>query len=216
MEELRVSWGGGEVPVVRHRSQGSADTVVVLGHGAGAGMSSPFMGMVAEELAARGYDVVLFDFPYRAAGRKAPGSAADSEAGLRAVAERVADGRRLVLGGKSYGGRIASQVVARGFGCDALVFLGYPLHAPGRPDKLRDEHLYAITVPMLFLQGTRDTFARPDLLAAVTGRLPTAELVEIADGDHSFAVRQRPPREVIAELAGQVDGFLRRIDGGSR
>ena len=98
---------------------------------------------------------------------------------------------RVVLGGRSMGGRIASQIVAGGTAADGLVFLGYPLHPPGKPEALRDRHLPQIDAPMLFVQGTRDAFARPDLLAAVLEKLgPKAWVHRVEDGDHSFAVRK--------------------------
>jgi predicted alpha/beta-hydrolase family hydrolase len=119
---------------------------------------------------------------------------------------------RLVLGGKSMGGRIASQAVAAGLPADALVFLGYPLHPPGRFDTLRDRHLPAIIAPMLFVQGTRDAFARPDLLAAVLGGLgDRATLHSIEDGDHSFVVPRRTgraPVQIEAEVAAAIASWL--------
>ena len=110
------------------------------------------------------------------------------------------------------GGRIASHVVADGFPAVGLVFLGYPLHPPGKPERIRDAHLRTINVPILFLQGTRDPFATPDLLHETVEKLPTARLVEIADGDHSFKVRGRPAADVTAELVEAIDAFLGRGD----
>jgi uncharacterized protein len=119
---------------------------------------------------------------------------------------------RLVLGGKSMGGRIASQAVAQGLPADGLVFLGYPLHPPGRFDTLRDRHLPTITAPMLFVQGTRDAFARADLLAAVLGGLgERATLHSIEGGDHSFAVPRRTgraPAQIEAEVAAALGSWL--------
>ncbi len=120
----------------------------------------------------------------------------------------------MLAGGKSMGGRIASMAAAEGMPAAGLVFLGYPLHPPGRPDRLRDEHLDAVAVPMLFLQGTRDTFARPDLLAAVLERLgPRAELVSIEGGDHSFRVAggRRDAATIAAGLADPAAAFVRRV-----
>ena len=128
-----------------------------------------------------------------------------------AVARERAGDRAVAVGGKSLGGRIASMAVAAGMPADALVFLGYPLHPPGDVTKIRDAHLDAIRVPMLFLQGTRDPFARPDLLRAVIDRLgDRATLVEIPGGDHSFH-RAGTPRDATAEgvaLAPTVASFL--------
>jgi hypothetical protein len=122
----------------------------------------------------------------------------------------------VLVGGKSLGGRIASMCVADGMPAAGLVFLGYPLHPPGKPERIRDEHLYRIQVPMLFLHGTADPFARPTLLAEVVRKLgERATLEQIEGGDHSFNVRGRraDAREVGASLAGLAAPFVRRIAG---
>ena len=106
------------------------------------------------------------------------------------------------------GGRIASHIVADGLAAGELVFLGYPLHPPGQPERIRDAHLKGIEVPMLFLQGSRDPFAMPDLLHRTIADLPSARLVEIEGGDHSFKVRGRSAGEVTAELVEAIDGFV--------
>ena len=196
-----------------------ATAVVVLGHGAGSGMGSPFMAGIAGALTGLGLAVARFDFPYMHAGRKAP----DRPPVLletwllarAAVAER-AGGLPLVAGGKSLGGRIASMAVAEGMAAEALVFLGYPLHPPGRTDKLRRDHLGAIAAPMLFLQGSRDAFARPDLLAETMASLgDRATLVEVEGGDHSFRVPggSREGAAIGAGLAPVVADFVRRTIG---
>jgi len=116
--------------------------------------------------------------------------------------------KRVVVGGKSMGGRMASQAVANGLSVDGLVFLGYPLHPPGRFEKLRDAHLPKITAPMLFIQGTRDDFARWDLLEATLAKLgDRATLLKIDDGDHSFKVRKK--------LTGQTSADVERAIGQS-
>jgi predicted alpha/beta-hydrolase family hydrolase len=125
-----------------------------------------------------------------------------------------AGGRRVFAGGKSMGGRIASMAAAEGMPAAGLVFLGYPLHPPGRPEKIRDAHLPDVPVPMLFLQGSRDTFARPDLLAGVLARLgPRAQHVEVAGGDHSFRVPGGPrdARVIGASLAEPAARFMRAV-----
>ncbi len=113
------------------------------------------------------------------------------------------------------GGRIASQCVAAGLACDALLFLAYPLHPPGKPGQLRDAHLPRIQVPMLFVQGTRDAFARGDLLETALARLqPRARLCSVADGDHSFAVPARSGRrapEVEAGVAASIEEWLASV-----
>jgi predicted alpha/beta-hydrolase family hydrolase len=149
-------------------------------------------------------------------GRRAP----DQEPLLRETwlaafeeAARRSEGP-ILAGGKSLGGRIASMCVSDGMPAAGLVFLGYPLHPPGKPERIRDEHLYRIRVPMLFLEGTADPFARPDLLERVLAKLgPRAELCAVEGGDHSFRVgRQRADdREVGASLAPPAAAFVHRI-----
>lgn len=191
-----------------------APAVVVLGHGAGSGMTSPFMAGIAAALADLGLAVALFDFPYMHAGRKAPDQAPALLEAWRLARDAVAGrtgGLPLVAGGKSLGGRIASMAVAEGMAAEALVFLGYPLHPPGRTDKLRRDHLAQIGAPMLFLQGSRDAFAQPDLLAETVESLgDRATLVEIEGGDHSFRVPggTRDGAAIGAGLAPAVAGFV--------
>src|SRR4051794_14331115 len=166
--------------------------MLVLGHGAGSPMASPFLTGFSEQIAELGVATHRFDFPYMRAGRRAPDRApvlieAYREAWSRAA--ELAAGLPVFAGGRSMGGRIASMAVAEGMPAAGLVFLAYPLHPPGRPEKIRDAHLYDIEVPMLFLQGTRDPFAQPDLLAAVLQRLgDRAEYHPVEGGDHGFKV----------------------------
>jgi predicted alpha/beta-hydrolase family hydrolase len=193
---------------------GSGGPVLVLGHGAGGNRKTPWLVRMAEALGARGRRVVLYNFPYTEAGRKVPDKPETLEAATAAAAEwcrSTLGAEKLALGGKSMGGRIASQAVAKGLRCDALVFLGYPLHPPGQPDKLRDAHLAAVLVPMLFLQGTRDAFASWERLEPVLARLPKATLHKVEGGDHSFAVPKRTgrtPAAVEAECAAAVCDWL--------
>lgn len=185
-----------------------AGFTVVLGHGAGAGQLSSFMRMVAGGLAARGIDALTFNFLYTERGRHIPDPKPRLESCYHAVISAALNHRklkknRLVIGGKSMGGRIASQVAAaEGDRIAGLVFLGYPLHPPGRPDKLRAEHLKDIRAPMLFAQGARDSFGNKDEIDAVIKklRLP-ATLYAIEGGDHSFKVPKKlgVPQETIYE-----------------
>jgi hypothetical protein len=184
-------------------------TTVVLGHGAGANQSSGFMRMAAAGLAARGFDAMTFNFLYTEQGRSVPDPKARLESCYTAVIQSALNHRklkknRLVIGGKSMGGRIASQVAAaEGKDIAGLVFLGYPLHPPGRPDKLRMDHLKDIRVPMLFIQGARDAFGTEEEIRGVikTLRLP-ATLYPVEGGDHSFKVPKRLgiPQETIYEM----------------
>ena len=196
-----------------------AVATLVVAHGAGAGMDHPFLAGFCRAMGEGGVATVRFDFPYIERGRRAP----DPERVLREtwlaafdVASERSAGRAVLAGGKSLGGRIASMCVADGMPAAGLVFLGYPLHAPGKTEKLRAEHLERIRVPMLFLQGTRDPFARADLLATVLERLgDRATLEPVEGGDHSFRVRgiKADDRQIGAALAVPAAPFVRRIGG---
>ena len=191
---------------------------LILGHGAGAGQTSGFMVGFATALAARGIETVTFNFPYMEQGRRLPDSKEKLEACYRAVIEAVARRRRgggkLAIGGKSMGGRIASQVAAAGAPDVAgLVLLGYPLHPPGKKDQLRAQHLSQIKAPMLFVQGARDAFGTPDELRPIIGKLKVpAELYEVAGGDHSFKVLKRAgvtQEETYKAVQDRIDHWLR-------
>jgi predicted alpha/beta-hydrolase family hydrolase len=175
--------------------KGRLNVTIILGHGAGADQMSSFMRMVAKGMAARGFDVMTFNFIYKERGRGAPDPKAKLEACYRAVIDAALKNRnlksnKLVIGGKSMGGRIASQVAAEDSeGIDGLVFLGYPLHPPGRLDKMRDEHLPKIKRPMLFVQGARDAFGtEKEIEAIIKKHRLKATLFPIPDGDHSLKI----------------------------
>ena len=196
----------------------------VLAHGAGAGMRHPFMEGIAQALARRGVATLRYQFPYMEAGGGRPDPPGVLEATVRAavdLAPTVAPGLPLVAGGKSLGGRMTSNAQARRPlpGVAALVFLGFPLHAPNQPGESRAEHLNHVGVPMLFLQGTRDALAQLDLITAVCHRLePRAVLRVVQGADHSFAVLKRSGRsnaEVMDELADTVASWSRSVSPGS-
>jgi uncharacterized protein len=190
---------------------------LVVAHGAGAGMDHPFLVGFARACVGEGLGTLRFNFPYIEAGRRSPDPEAALRDAWRAAFEAAAarsSGRPVWASGKSLGGRIASMAVADGeLSAAGLVFLGYPLHPPGKPERLRDEHLYRIEVPMLFLQGTEDPFATADLLAGIVERLgDRTEIVWFEGGGHSFEVRgrKRDPREVGASLASHAAAFIRK------
>ncbi|HXK10927.1 MAG TPA: alpha/beta family hydrolase [Vicinamibacteria bacterium] len=196
---------------------GRGRTVVVLGHGAGGNRRHPMLVALADAVAASGRAALLYDFPYAAKGRRRPDPPAVLEATTRAAAALALEetgALRIVHGGRSMGGRIASQVVAAGGRADGLAFLGYPLHPPGQPERRREAHLPRIEAPMLFVQGTRDDFAREDLLLALVERLgPRAELAHIREADHSFGVRKssgRAPEDVLADVRDALLAWLDR------
>jgi hypothetical protein len=201
-----------------------AGITVLLGHGAGASQTSGFMRMFAKGLAERGLDVMTFNFIYMEQGRSVPDQKPKLEACVRAVIEaaiKKLKKNRLVVGGKSMGGRIASQVMA-GEGIESfvdqvigLVFLGYPLHPPGQPTKLRVEHLEHIGKPMLFVQGTRDSLGTPDEIQPYIKNLrPAARIYEIEGGDHSFKAPKRfggSPEQVFAAAMNEIDRWVRTL-----
>jgi len=192
---------------------------LVLGHGAGAGQHSGFMVEFANALADLGIDVITFNFLYTEQRRRLPDRAPVLEecytAVIRAVRERVDTARRrLFIGGKSMGGRIATQVAAAdaSLPVSGLVLLGYPLHPPGQPDRLRDSHLALVRRPMLFVQGTRDSFGTPEELAPILTRLTPVPLVYVVDnGDHSFKLQKREPArqaEVFRSIQQAIVGWI--------
>lgn len=183
----------------------------VFAHGAGAGMHHPFMERASEALDRHGIATHRYEFPYMKAGKSRPDSPAVAEAAVReAVSEASRKRLPLLAGGKSFGGRMTSQAQAKEAlpGVRGLVFFGFPLHPPGRPGVERAEHLSAIQIPMLFLQGTRDEFATLDLLQGVVKRLGSrATLHLIEEGDHSFKVPKRTGKtesDVLEELATTI------------
>ncbi len=210
-ERASITWNGGTVSAAWHHPA-RGGVYLVLAHGAGGTMHTPDLVAYAEALATRGIGAVRFNFPYAEDRRRAADRQAVLETCYRAVAEQVAPrAARLFLGGRSMGGRIASHIVATGTSAAGLVFLSYPLHPPGQPQRLRDAHLYTIALPMLFVQGTRDAFARPDLLARTLVRLPTATLHPVGGADHALHVRGRAPDDLIAELANATAAWMARI-----
>jgi uncharacterized protein len=218
-QPLRIEIASGEsvsglvYPAGRNRGA----VTLMMAHGAGAGQRSAFLVRFATGLAARGIDAVTFNFSYTEHGRRVPDPGSKLEACYRAAIAAVRGHQQLArnqlaIGGKSMGGRIASQVAAAGAeeaaGVMALVFLGYPLHPPGKPEQLRAKHLMDITAPILFVQGSRDAFGTPGELRPILAKLPArAELHVVEDGDHSFKV---PKRAGIAQ-ENVYEGILDRI-----
>jgi hypothetical protein len=198
----------------------AARALLVLGHGAGAGMRHPFMAATADRLAVEGIATLRYQFPYMESGLSRTDTPAVAMATVRAAcaeAVRLTGDLPVIAGGKSFGGRMTSLAQAESplAGVGGLVFLGFPLHPPKRPGTSRAEHLDRVTVPMLFLQGTRDDLADLELIRTVIGRLGPRATLHVVDGaDHSFAVLKRSGRtadEVLAELAGAVAGWIEGV-----
>lgn len=213
---------GSSVSALYQKAHG-ARALLVLAHGAGAGMSHPFMTAVADLLAERGVSTFRFQFPYMEAGSKRPDRPARAHAAIRAAvakAAKLAPRLPLFAGGKSFGGRMTSQAQALEPlpGVRGLVLLGFPLHPAGKPSMDRAAHLRDVHIPQLFIQGTRDALAEPALLRKVMKRLGTrATFRPVAQADHSFAVLVRSGRtsqEALAEIADVSAAWMRATESG--
>lgn len=195
------------VSALEYLAEGTrAAATLILGHGAGAPQSSAWMTQTARGLATRGIDVVTFNFPYSELRKSVPDRTEVLEATyvatIQAVRARPAlAANRLFIGGKSMGGRMASHVASKweepagpGGPLAGLIFFGYPLHPPGKPQQQRSVHLPLIKAPMLFIQGSRDAFGSADELQAVLANLPAKAMLAVVDGgDHSFKVPKSGP-----------------------
>jgi predicted alpha/beta-hydrolase family hydrolase len=196
-------------------AEGVSGALFVFAHGAGAGQHHPFMAGVSKALAARGIDVVTFDFPYKRLQKSAPDRPPVLEQAFREAvdaARRWSKAPRVFIGGKSMGGRIATHLASQGLEPLAgVVVFGYPLHPPGKPDQLRVAHLPSITVPVLIIQGERDSFGVPDELRPHLDAMKGDVLLHvIPKGDHSLSVRGRAPAATQAELADVAAAFMNR------
>ena len=221
--DVAVGTDAGTTALV-YAAEHGASAALILGHGAGAGQHSPFMVDFAGALSALGLDVVTFNFLYTEQKRKLPDRGPVLEecyrAVIRAAREHLESARRaLFIGGKSMGGRIATQVAALDstLPVAGLVLLGYPLHPPGQPQKLRDAHLLVVRRPMLFVQGSRDTFGTPDELAPILARLAPRPAVHVVEGgDHSFKLRRTDPARQTEVHAGIRNRIVAWITAGAR
>jgi len=206
--QVRAEW---------ERPLGAEHGVVAIAHGAGAGMDHPFLQGFAAALRKAGFATVRFNFPYAEAGRRMPGPAAHAILTWHAVVPWIrasAPDTPVFACGKSYGGRMASMAGAEGLEVDALAYLGYPLHPPGRPDKPRVEHLPAVRPPQLFVEGTNAPFIQPlAQLDETVVACRDARIAWVEGGGHSFEVkgRRRPADEVGASVAPLVVEFLSQV-----
>ena len=194
-EKIEITVSGKTVSAIRTSPDGDARFTFVYAPGAGSNINDPFGEYLSARLPAAGASLVRFQFPYMEAGKRAPDRPPLLEAAWRAVIDTCrADSGKLVVGGRSMGGRIASQVAAQGTEVDAVALFAYPLNPPGNRAASRDVHLPDIAVPTLFCSGARDSFATPDDLAAVAARMPNAVFHELDGADHGFAVLKRSGR----------------------
>jgi uncharacterized protein len=203
---------------------GPSAPTLIFGHGAGAGHEHPWIVRVARGMSERGVRVVTFNFPYRAEGRKLPDKAPVLEAAFQAMWDEVAAGDRMAnrsgrwyfAGGKSMGARISSQAAAtRGLSPApaGLVFFGYPLHPPAKPEQRRDRHLPQVGAPMLFLHGTRDPFGSPEEMRMLVDGLTGASLEIVPGGDHSLAASKRddPARRSLDRAMDVAAGWILKL-----
>jgi hypothetical protein len=216
---LEIATPGGPVSGLLLRPA-TASLLYVLAHGAGAGMRHPFLEAVAQDLAGRGIATLRYQFPYMERGQNRTDPPGVAEGTVRAAVEAAgvyAPGLSLIAGGKSFGGRMTSQAQAKSAlpGVCGLAFLGFPLHAPGKPSESRAKHLEDVGIPMLFLQGTRDPLADLTLMRRVTvGLGARATLHVVEGGDHSFKVLKRSGKadaQVLDDLVSAIAGWARRL-----
>ncbi|MEQ9403496.1 MAG: alpha/beta fold hydrolase [Cyclobacteriaceae bacterium] len=193
--------------------------VVILAHGAGAGMHHPFMTDLAKELATSGLHVVRFNFPYMEEGRKSPGSPKKNIESWKLIINHTTKtfpNLPIYVSGKSYGGRMASHLLSETTpeNVEGIIYYGFPLHAPGKDSKDRAAHLNMIKVPQLFLQGEKDKLANINLVSEVIDELRNSILIKIDNADHSFNVPKRTgfsKKDMIQKLAGHTTDFIKNL-----
>jgi uncharacterized protein len=212
-----VTAGTGDVTATYDpATRGDHAAIFVFAHGAGGNMADRGMLALTSQLCAQGLDVLRFNFPYSERKMRRPDPMPVLQACIAAVASEAAiklGAKRLLLGGRSMGGRAASMLVADGYACDALLLLAYPLHPAGKPEKLRDAHLARIAPPVLCINGTRDPLCRRDLMDGVVSTLSTNWRMHwVAEADHSFHVTKasgRTDAEVQDEIGEAAGAWLR-------
>ena len=215
MDSFQVSENIGKVSFICNESN-TADAVILLAHGAGAGMKHQFMEDLALALVDGGVSVMRYQFPYMEHGKKRPDPPAIAYQTIAAAIDTAIalfPDKRLFAGGKSFGGRMTSQYISENAShVEGLIFYGFPLHQAGKPSTKRAEHLAKVDKPMLFLQGTRDTLAQTDLISEVTQPLALATLIMVEGADHSFNTLKRSgieQAEVIRTLADDTCNWIR-------
>ena len=212
-EKLTITVGEKTVSAIRTSPEGDARFTFVYAPGAGSTLNDPFGDYLSPRLRAAGCSLVRFQFPYMEAGKQGPDRAPLLEKTWRAVIDTVRPSSgKLVVGGRSMGGRIASRVVAQGTKVDGLALLAYPLNPPRTPATPRNGHLPDIAVPTLFCSGTRDNFVTPGSLAVVVDEMPNAALHELDGADHGFAVLKSSGRTREDVWPAVADVMLRWVE----
>lgn len=227
-ESVRLATPGfltDEVSAVVHRPTRASRPAFLLTHGAGGNVDTPELVALCEAIADQGHLVVRANLPYREASAKGVPRATRAAEAFKAIyadVQQFAPRTPWIVGGKSFGGRIASMAVADGLDAAGVLFYGYPLHPPGRPDKLRVGHWPKVSVPCLFLQGTRDSFSDPELLEENLRRFPRRAKVHLVEGgDHSLRIaksaakdgKARSASEVVAGLGEFIDAWANGVLG---
>lgn len=187
--------------------------VFVVAHGAGAGMHHPFMISLSHELTALNIGTVRFNFPFTELKKKRPDVPAVAHKTIEAAIQKTKElfpSKPLFAGGKSFGGRMTSQYLSKQDSGDVngIVFVGFPLHPPGKPSTERADHLKGVKIPMLFLQGTRDELAHWELITQVTSALPLATLIRLEGADHGFKVARQ---NILPTLAIEIDTWITKL-----
>ncbi len=213
--EVGIEAPGGELRGRWREPSDPEPTAVLLAHGAGAGQDHPGITQLADALAGHGFPVLTFNYPYMEAGRRFPDRQPTLLAAHRAAAAWLAQrSERMVMAGRSMGGRMASYLVADGLACRGLVMFAYPLHPASKPDSLRVGHLDSISVPILFFTGSKDKLALPHLVEQYLVPLPRATVEIVADADHSFRVPKRTGltgSEVLESLAARTSRWIKAL-----
>lgn len=209
---LRIEWEPGSKVTGLLAGPGDGPVGILLAHGAGAGQAHPFMVGLRKRLADAGFGTMTFDYPYMEAGRRAPDRLPRLLACHAAAVDRMNERfERVVVAGKSMGGRVGGHLASDHDGVDRLVFLGYPLVPIGKDEPRDTTHLEGIRIPMLFVQGERDRLAPLDLVEGLVGRLSDARLERIPEGDHSYRVPKRTgldEKMILDRIAGWITDFV--------
>ena len=210
--ELILETSKGRVSAIADQPDPKA-ALLVVASGAGSNLDHPMLEGISSGLVVAGIGCMRFNFPYREQGRKAPDRPPVLQETWRAAFEAAHQFSKVIwAGGKSMGGRIASMCAAEGMEVAGLVFFGYPLHPLGKPERLRDAHLYGINKPMLFIQGSRDNLARAELIEEVTGKIGSHAVLDLREGaDHSFKVSgaRRSEMDIGLDLASAAAAFIK-------
>jgi predicted alpha/beta-hydrolase family hydrolase len=211
----KIKVGDTETSALFEQADGEELATFVCAHGAGGNMLDRSMSGMAKALRARGISMVRFNFLYKERKSSRPDQMPKLEECFAAVVEHTRseiDPEKLIIGGRSMGGRAASMMAAKDFNCDGLLLFAYPLHPPGQPEKLRDGHLPSIKVPVLCFNGTRDPFCTRELMEAAVAKVTTKwDMRWIEGADHSFHVPKssgRTDSEVLDEMADVAQGWL--------